>query len=137
MRQLAQACEHAGLTRVQAEAARLAGAGATYRAIAVALSLRYPQARRTTIHASRKLQAAHPRHVRAQERFLRDVYWCLRNRAGGGHPKSMAIYAPRSGGGYESEPVRLTARRMGELPEDLMGCPLRFLREFARQCAVG
>lgn len=129
---LAYACDQANLTIRQAEAARLAAGSANYRAIALRLDLSYRDARATVRHAAQKLRAAHPHLVREQERFARDLYWCLRNRRPCGNAP-LLIYAPLAGGGYDSRPVSLRSRPEGELPEDLLDCPLRFIRELARQ----
>jgi len=129
---LAQACDHANLTVQQAEAARLAAGRATYGAIALSLGLSYVSSRRTVRHAAQKLRQAHPHLAQRQERFARDLHWCLRNRKPSGNAPVL-IYAPLRGGGYDSRPVSLRPRPEGELPEDLLECPLRFIRELARQ----
>lgn len=134
-----QACDNARLTDVQAKAARLAGQGHTFREVADALALPYSAARSATLAASRKLRRAHPHLVSRDRAFLRDLYACLRN-VRSRVPSTPPIYAPlRGGGGFEKRQVSLRPRPLGELPEDLQQCPLRFLRELPRllaQCAV-
>lgn len=137
-RLLAQACEHAALTAIQAEAARLAAGRASYRAIAEILSLPYQAARSATLKAETKLRRAHPHLVREQRRALRDLFDCLRNVTPRCHARNPLIYAPIPGG-YDRRPVSLRPRAEGELPEDLLFEPLRFLRELPKlleQCAV-
>ncbi len=129
---LAQACEHAALTVVQAEAARLAGSRWGYRAIATSLNLPYPKARGATRAAARKLAAANAHLVAAQRRELVEVLHCLRNRRSCRNA-GIAVYAPMPEGGWEAAPVRIVGRADGELPEDLLDDPLRFLVELARQ----
>ena len=129
---LAQACDHASLSVRQAEAARLAAGRATYRAIALSLALSYLSARQTVRHAAEKLRRAHPHLALRQERFARDLHWCMRNRKPGGSAPVL-LYAPLPGGGYDSRPVSLRPRPDGERPEDLTACPLRFIRELATQ----
>jgi DNA-binding CsgD family transcriptional regulator len=138
-RLLAQACEHAGLTRKQTEAASLAAGGASYRAIASELGIPILSARRTTLAASRKLRHAHPHLVALDRRFLRDLYACMRN-VRGPVPATPPVYAALPGGGHDSRPVSLRPRPEGECPEDLQLCPVRWLRELPRllaQCAAG
>src|SRR2546423_1360860 len=95
---LAQACDQANLTLYQAEAARFAAGRCDYRAIALGLGIRYSQARATVRHAAQKLRQAHPHLVARQERFARDLYWCLANRKASGNAPVL-IYAPLAGGG--------------------------------------
>jgi len=134
-----EACDNARLTRLQAEAARLAGQGQSFREVALALAIPYSAARSATLAASRKLRRAHPHLISRDRAFLRDLYACLRN-VRGPVPSTPPVYAPLpGGGGYERRPVSLRPRPMGEVPEDLQQCPLRFLRELPRllaQCAV-
>jgi len=137
-RLLAQASFDARLTRIQAEAARLAGRGANYRAIAQALGIPTLAARRATLAASRKLRRAHPHLVDRDRRFLRDLYHCIRN-VRPPAPANPPVYAPLPGGGYAAQPVTLRPRPEGEVPEDLQLDPLRWLRELPRllaQCAA-
>lgn len=117
----------------------MAGQGLTFREVAATLDLPYSAARSATLAASRKLRRAHPHLVSADRAFLRDLFLCLRN-VRGRVPSTPPVYAPlRGGGGYERNPVSLRPRPMGEVPEDLQQCPLRFLRELPHllaQCAV-
>lgn len=133
-RHLAQASEDADLTLIQAEAARLAADGNSYRAIALALSVSYRDARRATLLASAKLRQAHPQEEARQRRELRDLYWCLRNRRST-QPALVYRYAEIPGG-YSETPVGLPAKPHGAVPEDLLFSPLHFLREFARRLSV-
>lgn len=131
---------YAGLTRIQTQAARLAGNGAGYREIAAELAIPTLAARRATLAASRKLRRAHPHLISADRRFLRDLFECLRN-VRPPASRNELIYAPLASGGYDRRPVTLRPRPEGEVPEDLQLCPLRFLRELPRlllaQCAAG
>jgi hypothetical protein len=133
----AQACDHARLTVTQADAARLAARGLTYREIAAELGVSCLAARRATLSASQKLREAHAHLIDRDRRFLRQLFQCLRNvRARPGDPK---IYAPLPSGGYDSQPLTLRSRAEGESVDDLLLCPVRFLRELPRllaQCAA-
>ena len=132
---LAQAAEAAELTRLEAEAARLAAGGHKYRAIALALAVPYPQARRVTLCASNKLRRAHPGEEARQRQALRDLLMCLRNRRST-KPAPVSVYARMPGGGWEASPVGMPATPWGGVAEDLLGSPLRFVREFARHLAA-
>jgi hypothetical protein len=49
------------------------------------------------------------------------------------------VYAPLPGGGFDRRPVSLRPRPEGEVLEDLLDRPMRFLRELPRllaQCAA-
>jgi hypothetical protein len=129
-----EACDNARLTSIQAEAARLTARGCSYREIATALSIPYPAARRAALSASEKLRRAHPHLIDRDRRFLRDLFQCLRNTRG--RPGDPKVYAPLPGGaGYAKTPLTLRARPMGEVAEDLLLCPVRFLRELPRLLA--
>jgi hypothetical protein len=129
---LAQACDHAKLSRNQAQAARLCSAGHTYREIARELSLPYRAARRTTLKAGRLLRAAHAHLARLDREQARDLYQCMRNVAPSA-PSGVRPMAPTPGGGWE--PVILRARPDGACPEDLTGDLVRFLRALPRLMA--
>jgi DNA-binding CsgD family transcriptional regulator len=143
---LAQACEHADLTPIQAEAARLASGGATFRAISETLALSYRTARDVALKAERKLRRALPDARRLQRQNALFIFQCLRNGTPRLHARNPAIYPPIPGG-YDRRPVSLRPRPEGELPEDLTDRPLRFLRDLptllkelqdtAAQSAVG
>lgn len=124
---LAEACEAAELTRPQAEAVRYAAEQLTYREIADAMGVPYRTARSLTRKAESKLKHAHPGLVALQRRALRDLQSCIRNVR---DTRPAPIYVYRAiAGGHENTPVTLRPRPMGEVPEDLLHEPLRFLRE--------
>jgi hypothetical protein len=122
----AEACVHAGLTRVQTEAAGLWSRGASYREIALALALPYPEARDATRRAARKLQGFYGYLRRTDRAWLREVFAAIRNVT----PNSsrLHVYAPLPGGGHDDQPLGMPAAPDGSRAEDLASDGRRFLR---------
>lgn len=136
---LAALCEQAGLTSVQAEAARLVAGGYPLRQLAAALSARiggrlnYPQAYHAARQAGIRIRRSRPDLAGLQRQEAVELLVCVRNvkpsRPG------LCIY-PEKWGTYDREPVRFRSRLMGEVPDDLIRHPLRFLRELPRLLAA-
>ena len=132
---LREACSYARLTANEAEAVRLTHQGHSYRHIAAALGRPYPAARRIALAGIERLRRAHPQVTAADRAFLRDMFHCLRN-VRGPVPATPPVYAPLpGGGGFDRRPVSLRPRPEGEVPEDLLHDPRRFLRELVRWLA--
>lgn len=122
----AEACVHAGLTRMQTEAAGLWSRGYTYREIALALALPYPEAREATRRATRKLKGFYGYLKRTDRAWLREVLASIRNVT----PSSnrLHVYAPLPGGGHDDQPLGMPAAPDGSRAEDLQQDGRRFLR---------
>ncbi|HEV8176912.1 MAG TPA: hypothetical protein VGP44_04420 [Gemmatimonadales bacterium] len=127
-----ECCEAAGLSVIQAEAARLASCFLSYREIGEAMEwlLGYPLGRQRTkdhvLHAERRLKRALPHLVAIQRREARALLLAVRN-VRGSNP-NVAIYRERLGV-HDREPVRFASRLIGECVEDLTEAPMRFLRD--------
>jgi hypothetical protein len=122
----AEACVHAGLTRVQTEAAGLWSRGATYREIALALAVPYPDAKDWTRKGVRKLKGFYGYLRRTDRAWLKDVLASIRNVT----PNSsrLHVYAPLPGGGHDDQPLGMPAAPDGSRAEDLASDGRRFLR---------
>jgi DNA-binding CsgD family transcriptional regulator len=123
---LAQAWDHANLTRTQAQAAALWSQGHTYRDIAAHLALTYQQARRIVRAAERKVKEHHSHLLALDRRTLKAILSCIRNIRPSGSGR-LHVYAPLPGGGHDDQPYGMPARLDGECVEDHRE-PGRFLR---------
>lgn len=129
---LAATCESAQLFADQAEIVRLAGSGLTLRAVATQLSalLKRPlpaeEARTWILAVERRVRRSRPDLVALQRQHCRELLAAMRNV----RPCRPQLQVYRQHWwGCEAEPLRLRSRLDGEIADDLMRQPLRFLRD--------
>jgi hypothetical protein len=141
---LAAVCEGAGLTVLQAEAAKLLVDGCSRERFPPALSV-IMQERMTRKRAEFQawqagilIRRSRPDLAGEHRRQARELLACHRNRTACCPP--VLVY-PEHWGVVDREPVRLKSRLEGEHPDDLVRHPLRFLRDLGRLrralCASG
>jgi hypothetical protein len=129
---IAALCEEAALWREEAEAVRLVTLALALPQVAERLAtwLLRPvglgEVRRWLCRAERLLKRLRPDLVERQRASMRELLGCLRN-VRSSRPQPV-VYQEHFWG-YDREPIRLRSRLDGEVPDDLMRQPWRFLRD--------
>jgi hypothetical protein len=122
---LAEVCEGARLTIIQAEVARLVACRYTYTQIGAVLSLPYPVARDVALRAEERIRQNQSWVRGALAREIAATITCFRNTF---NPKPRAAVFRRIAGGYDTDPVRFRSRLTGEAVDDFLEEPGRLLR---------